>query len=250
MPDAHPSGNHSRWYASLSVHPPPFDYDHPVFVASATAAKARSAGHCQFCGRKLPLEAHHWAKSYPPADKTTAADLTGLCRDCHIIQDLACFFENAGGGTPDVLCAAWSETVATLLHRGSARMLRSPMRVGRVARDEGGWIALVTGESRPRIGEVFRLFLISRDEWRTVVVTEILDGQPGCWRVRKRFLGAADDVRPMCIAAAAGASSRRVKPDGLRSLHVTFRNGVRVGAAGVGVRTASGRPQRGRFVCA
>ena len=29
MPDAHPSGNHSRWYASLSVHSPPFDYDVP-----------------------------------------------------------------------------------------------------------------------------------------------------------------------------------------------------------------------------
>lgn len=234
--------------ASLSVHPPPFNYEHPVFVASATKSKARSSGHCQNCGRKRPLEAHHWAKSYPPADQTTAADLTALCRECHIIQDLACFFENAGGGTPDVLCAAWSETVATLLRCGAARMPRSPMRVGRVARAGGRWIALVTGESRPCIGEVFRLFLISRDEWRTVVVTEVLDGQPGCWRVRKRFLDADADVRPMCIAAADGASSRRVKADGLRSLPATFRNGGhRVGAG----RIASSRRQvGGRRVCA
>ena len=252
MPDAHPSGNHSRWYASLSVHPPPFDYDDPVYVAAATAAKARSDGHCQLCGRKLPLEAHHWAKFYPPADQTTAADLTGLCRDCHIKQELACLFENAGGGPPAVLCAAWSETVAILLHRGAARMPRSPMRVGRVVRSAGRWIALVTGESRPCIDEVFRLFLISRGEWRTVVVTEVLDGQPGCWRVRKRFLNAAADVRPMCIDAADGASSRCVKPDGPRSLPATFRNGGhRVGAVGVGVCSASGQRQvEGRRVCA
>ena len=235
-----------------SVHPPSFDYDDPVYVAAATAAKARSAGHCQICGRKLPLEAHHWAKSYPPADQTTAADLTGLCRKCHIKQDLACFFENAGG-SPAALCAAWSEAAAILLLRGTARMPRSSMRVGRVVRDEGRWIALVTGESRPCIDEVFRLFLISRDEWRTVVVTEVLDGEPGCWRVRKRFLGAAADVRPMCMATD-GASSRCVKPDGplsrSRSLQATLRNDGLRGGAGVGGAPAAGRRQsRGRRIC-
>ena len=142
--------------ASLSVHPPQFDYDDPVFRTAADAAKDRSAGHCQICGRKLPLEAHHWARFYPPAAQTTAADLTGLCRNCHIRQHLACFFENAGG-SPEALCAALSETVATLLFRGAARMPRSPMRVGWVVRVEGRWAALVTGASRPRIGEVFQL---------------------------------------------------------------------------------------------
>ena len=41
----------------------------------------------------------------------------------------------------------------------------------------------------------------SRREWRDVVVTDVLAGRPGCWRVRKRFLGPSDDVRPMCVNA-------------------------------------------------
>ncbi len=32
-------------------------------------------------------------------------------------------------------------------------------------------------------------------------VTDVLDSRPGCWRVRKRFLGVGDDVRPMCVNA-------------------------------------------------
>ena len=60
---------------------------------------------------------------------------------------------------------------------------------------EGQWVALVTGWWRPAVGEVVALFLRSKNEWRTVAVTEVIDGCPGCWRVRKRFL-RADEIRP------------------------------------------------------
>ena len=193
--------------ATISVHPPPFCYHHPVYRAAAAEAKARSRHHCQLCGRMAPLEAHHWSRPpYPPPARTTAADLTALCRDCHIMQHLSCFFENAGGSAK-TLCAAWSETVATLLlHQ---HLPGSPMRVGRAVRAEGQWVALVTGGRRPAIGEVFALFLISRRQWRTVAVTEVLDGQPGCWRVRKRFLRADEQCAEAIYAeqtAAAGMS--------------------------------------------
>ena len=179
--------------AALSVHPPPFDYHHPVYRAAGDETKARSRGRCQECGRKAPLHAHHWGRPpYPPAHKTTAADLTALCSFCHIKAHLGIFFEVAGG-SPATLCAALSETVATLLLRGM--LPASPMRVGRAVWAEG-WAALVTGTSRPHAGEIFALFLRSKAVWRPVAVTEVLDGQPGCWRVRKRFLHT-DEVRPV-----------------------------------------------------
>ena len=185
--------------ASLSVHPPPFAYDDPVYQAAAQAAKKRSRDLCQVCGRKLPLQAHHFFAPYPPAHETSPNDMTGLCRDCHDNGHTFILFLSAGG-SPEVFRTAWSETVATLLLRPEAqRLCRSHMRVGRAVWCEGRWAALVTGGSRPRIGEVCRLFLRSRCEWRDVVVTEVVDGRPGCWRVRKRFLGAGDDVRLMCV---------------------------------------------------
>ena len=189
--------------ASFSVHPPPFNYSHRAYRDAAVAAKARSDGHCQECGEKLPLEAHHWARHYLPAHETTADALTGLCRLCHIRAHVAIFFKNAGG-SPDVLCAALSEVVATLLHGGRAGLPGSPMRVGWAVWVEG-WAALVTGESRPRIGEVFGFFMRSRGEWRTVVVTEVLDGQPGCWCVRKRWWVRGD--RLMCLNAGRAEQS-------------------------------------------
>ena len=176
--------------ALISVHPPPFDYRHPVFRAAAAEEKARSRGHCRLCGRKALLQAHHWRRPpYPPPHKTTAADLMALCLICHITVHLGIFFESAGG-SPETFCAAVSETVATLLLRGM--LPASPMRVGRAVWVEG-WAALVTGTSRPYVGEIFALFL-RKEGWRTVAVTEVLDGQPGCWRVRKRFL-RSDEVR-------------------------------------------------------
>ena len=123
--------------------------------------------------------------------------MTAFCRDCHDEAHDFRFFLDVGG-SPEEYRKAGSETVATLLLRPEA-VRRSLMRVGRAVRCEGRWAALVTGGARPRIGEVFRLFMRSRREWQDVVVTEVLDGRPGCWRVRKRFLVTGDDVRPMCV---------------------------------------------------
>ena len=123
--------------------------------------------------RRDALEAEHGGQ-----DLQAAVDL---------VRDDA--VDGAGEGTgeqPQVLAAA-------------VGVGRSLMRVGRAVRCEGRWAALVTGGARPRIGEVFRLFMHSRREWRDVVVTEVLDGRPGRWLVRKRFLGTGDNVRPMCV---------------------------------------------------
>ena len=173
--------------APSSVHGPPFDYHHPGYRAAAAEAKARSGGCCQLCGSKTRLDAHHWGKRYPPPDRTTAADLTALCRDCHRTLHLVTLFENAGGSPKD-LCGAWSETLANLLILGR-HPPRCPVRVGRPVWAGGQWVALVTGRWEPAIGEIFALFLRSKGVWRRVAVTEVLDGQPGCWRVRKQFLG-------------------------------------------------------------
>ena len=171
--------------ATFSVHSPPFDYQHPAYRAAAAETKAGSRGRCRFCGRKALLQAHHWGRPpYRPPHETTAHDLTALCLYCHITVHLGILFEDSGG-SPETFCAAVSETVATLLLRGM--LVASPVRVGRAVWADG-WAALVTGMSRPHVGENFALFLRSKDAWRAVAVTEVLDGRPGCWRVRKHFL--------------------------------------------------------------
>ena len=104
------------------------------------------------------------------------------------------------------------------LHGGTAGLPGSPMRVGWAVRVEGQWAALVSGESRPRSGEIFAFFMQSRREWRIVVVTDVLDGQPGCWRVRKRWSDCGDRLmwpqrRPGgAVGAGRAAPGRRVNP--------------------------------------
>ena len=68
-------------------------------------------------------------------------------------------------------------------------------RVGWVVWFKEQWAAIVTGRSRPRVGEVFWLFLYKRREWVSVAVTDVVDGRPGHWRVRKQFLGHDEEVR-------------------------------------------------------
>ena len=66
---------------------------------------------------------------------------------------------------------------------------------------EGEWGALVTGRARPRVDESFWLFLRSRRAWQNVVVTEVVDGWPGHWRVRKRwFLDDGNDASRQAAA--------------------------------------------------
>ena len=65
------------------------------------------------------------------------------------------------------------------------------------------WAAIVTGRSRPRVGEVFWLFLYRRREWVSVAVTDVVDGRPGHWLVRKQFLGHDEEVRLPCVNGAA-----------------------------------------------
>ena len=73
------------------------------------------------------------------------------------------------------------------------------------------WGALVTGGEKPRVGEVFWLGLFSKKrEWVTVAVTELIDGRPGHWRVRKRFLGGDEErrpMKPMCVTGVDAAMS-------------------------------------------
>ena len=49
--------------------------------------------------------------------------------------------------------------------------------------------------------------LASSREWVTVAVTDVVDGRPDHWRVRKRFLPADDEVRLPCDN---GADAERV----------------------------------------
>ena len=127
---------------------------------------------------------------------TTADDLTALCCDCHDEAHDFRFFLDAGG-LPDDYRTAHSELVASLV-----RPADDGRQVGRAVWFEGEWGALITGRARPRVGESFWLFLRSRRAWQNVVVTEVVDGRPGHWRVRKRWcLGPADPSLPWRASA-------------------------------------------------
>ena len=183
------------------VHPSPFKYSNRAFRRAAEEAKSRSRGRCQRCGRQLPLEAHHYARPYPPASQTKAAYLTAFCSDCHDDADDFCFYLEAGG-SPAVYRAAVSKFMAD-----HVRPADDGRRVGRVVSVKDRWGAIVSGESTPRVGEVFWLLLRTRHQWVTVAVTDVVDGRPGHWRVHKRFLPVGEAVRMPC---ARGGDAGRV----------------------------------------
>ena len=83
-----------------------------------------------------------------------------------------------------------SEGIATLL-----RPVDDERRVGWVVWFKEQWAAIVTGWSRPSVGEVFWLLLYSRRELVSVAVTDVVAGRPGHWLVRKQFLGHDEEVR-------------------------------------------------------
>ena len=212
-----------------SVHSPAFDYGDLGFQLAAAAAKARSDGHCRICGRKRPLDAHHWRPwPYRPAAQTKADELIGLCREgCHdlahgirIVHDL--------GFSPELFRIRLSETIADLL-----RPVDDGRRIGRAVTRRREWIAIVSGATEPHAGEVFWLALRSKDKWVTVAVTDVIDGPSGYWRVRKEFLPRKEEVRlPMRTADGAGQPFEQTFCPNLAAVSLEQRAGGVAGGGG------------------
>ena len=89
-------------------------------------------------------------RDYPSEENTTANHLTAHCEYCH---DL--FTE----------------------HIGFISFVPSGRRTG--ASTGRGWGAVVSGGSRPRVGEVVAIWLRCSGAWRDYVVTGVIDGAPG-----------------------------------------------------------------------
>ena len=110
--------------------------------------------------------------------------------------------------TGTLVCRRDRAFVSVMLYsRISANLLRpvdDGLRAGWAVRFEGQWVAIVTGESSPRGGEVFWLWLYSKREWVTVAVTKVIDGRPGHWRVHQRFLGPGDEGAAALISGQDG----------------------------------------------
>ena len=197
-PDYHTAAGTAARRPSQS--PSPYDYSDPVYQAAREEVLAQADGRCPNCLREVLLEVHHRTVPYPPAHKTTADDLLALCRVCHDNgHDVS--FLHAAGVSLESFRAVVSEIVASL-----SRPDDDGRQVGRAVWFGDDWGALVTGASRPRVGESFWLLLRRRRKWVTVVVTAVVDGHPGHWRVRKEFLGAGEERRPLrCRPGAVGA---------------------------------------------
>ena len=133
---------------------------------------------------------------YAREEETTADHMTGLCVRCHDILTWAVWYVSRGG-SPQLLGALLPGFLARLLDR---RDQPETQRVGRVLRVRHAWGAVVSGESRPRAAEVVTVHLRCSREWRdVVVVVDVVDGRPGSWRVRTRWLLDRDEVRPICV---------------------------------------------------
>ena len=170
-----------------------YNYRHPIPQRARDECLQRSDHLCQGCGQRRATEAHHI--SYPPEEKTTANQLTGFCQYCHDLITWFIWFVSFGG-SPALLL----ELLPALL----ARALKCPepserRRIGRARPLRSGWGAVVSGESKPWVGEVVAILLRCSGAWRDYVVTGIVDGRPGSWQVRTRPLGRDDEVRPICI---------------------------------------------------
>ena len=190
MPDA--TGSYLRRY----------DYRHPIPQRARHECLERSDHRCQGCGLTDAVEAHHYF--YPPEEETTANHLTGLCKYCHDLITWFVWFLSFRG-SPTLLF----ERLPAFL----ARLLECPgrddnRRIGRARHVGSGWGAIVSGISRPCIGEVIAILLRCSGEWRDYLVTGVIDGRPGSWQVRTRPLRRDDEVRPVCIAELARQPDR------------------------------------------
>ena len=183
-------------------YPRRYNYRHPIPQHARDECLERSDHRCQGCGVRDAVEAHHYC--YPPEEKTTANHLTGLCEYCHDLITWFVWFLSFGG-SPTLLFE--------LLPAFLARLLECPgrddnRRIGRARRVGSGWGAVVSGGSRPRIGEVIAILLRCSGEWRDYLVTGVIDGRPGSWQVCTRPLRRDDEVRPVCIAELARQPDR------------------------------------------
>ena len=175
---------------------PRYDHRHPTARSARDACLDRSNGICQGCGQRKATEGHHW--TYPPESETTGAHLTGFCKNCHdLITWSVVFFSR--GGSRDLLAELFPLFLARLL---DLRDRPEPKRIGRALQVDRAWGAVVSGTTRPRPGEVVEILLCSRRS-QDVVVLDVVDGRPGSWRVRTRWLQDDDEVRPICVTERA-----------------------------------------------
>ena len=185
MPDA--SGSYRRRY----------DHRHPAARRARAACLARSGKTCQACGDQEATEGHHWV--YPREKETPANHLTGLCWCCHDVITWLSWFASLGGSR-ELLCELFPVFLARLLECPDRP---ETGRVGRARRVGHAWGAVVSGQSRPCPGEVVAILLRCSRRWERVVVVDVVDGRPGSWRVRTRWLRDRDDVRPVCVTDSA-----------------------------------------------
>ena len=199
MPDA-PS-DYSRWYDYFQSW---FDYFHPTFRCARGGCFARSRGGCQGCGYGRAEHAHHWALRYPPPEATTPDDLTGFCRGCHRVITLLRQFLSVGGDVGRFL----SIVEAALAEAGE-----SVPRTGRALRLRGGYGARVAGRTRPLVGELLKVTLRS-GAWSYMVVTAVVGGVPGRWRVLTSWPKASERcANRRAVAPPAAAASGRNASD-------------------------------------
>ena len=182
---------------------PRYNYRHPTPRRAQAECLQRSDHNCQTCGTEPATEAHHW--TYPPEEETTANHLTGLCEYCHDIITWVIWFISSGGSR-ELLRELFPAFLASVLECPEAPERR---RVGRARRVGMAWGAIVSGGSRPVVGEVVAILLRCSGQWRNYVVTGVVDGRPGSWQVRTHPLSERDEVRPICITDLGQRFDRR-----------------------------------------
>ena len=170
-----------------------YNHRHPTARRARAGGLARSGHTCQACGDQEATEGHHWV--YPPEEETTADHVTGLCSFCHDVITWLTWYVSFGGSR-ELLGELFPVFLSQLLDRREQPVTG---RVGRARRVPHGWGAMVSGESRPREGEVVAILLRCSRRWEHFVVVEVIDGRPRSWQVRTRRLRGRDEVRPVCV---------------------------------------------------
>ena len=169
-----------------------YDYFHPNYRRIRAEVRTWARGVCRGCGFAPAEQAHHFDWSYPSAATITADRIAVFCRLCHrVMTELRRFL--SVGGDPELFFAIVTAALATA---GDTMP-----RTGRPRRIDGRWGAYVAGTSRPRVGEVIKVTF--RDgSWRHLIVSGVVDGEPGRWRVRTQWR----KVRTACSNRTSGTA--------------------------------------------